>query len=297
MNPHHRIMPYVAAIAGIGVLAMMDGFMKFAAIAAGAYSATLLRALIAAAIAAPLWLLQRPKMPRGKVLHLHVERGVISAFMALSWFFALTKLPIAEAIAISFIAPLIALYFARIFLGEQISRNAVLASVLGLIGTIVIVSGRLSIAGLDRDLLLGLASLFFSALLYAYNFVVIRKQSQVAGPLEVATFHSGIGAAVLLLAAPFAFTMPPITQIGWIAVAGALTIAGSMIITWAYARAQAQALVPLEYTGFLWAMWIGWQFFDEAVTAATLTGAVLIVIGSWIASTGRTAQVDRPETA
>ena len=60
---------------------------------------------------------------------------------------------------------------------------------------------------MDDDILLGLASLFVSAMLYAYNFVVIRKQSQVAGPVEVATFHAGIGGLVQLLAAPFLFVI------------------------------------------------------------------------------------------
>ena len=66
-----------------------------------------------------------------------------------------------------------------------------------------------------------------------------------------------------------------------------LTVLGSMALAWAYARAETQALVPLEYTGFLWAAWIGWQFFGEQVQLSTLAGAVLIVIGSWIATPRR----------
>jgi S-adenosylmethionine uptake transporter len=215
---------------------------------------------------------------------LHVERGIVSAFMALSFFFALTRLPLAEAIALSFMAPLLALYFARVLLGETIRREAVWASLLGLAGTCVIIGGRMGRGALDTDTAIGLAALAFSATLYAYNFIVIRRQSQLAGPVEIATFHSAIGGIVLLVFAPFLWETPGAEALGGIAVAGALTVAGAMAIAWAYARAEAQALVPIEYSGFLWASLFGWLFFAERVTLPTLAGAALIVAGCWIAT-------------
>ncbi|OYX67321.1 MAG: EamA family transporter [Sphingomonadales bacterium 32-64-17] len=283
MPVRHPILPYLLAASGIGLFTVMDGFMKHASLMTGAYTATLLRSLIGAMLIAPLWLARRPPWPRGHLLRLHIERGVVTATMSLTWFFALTRLPLAEALAISFVAPLITLYLARIFLGETISRSAVLASLLGFVGALVIVAGRIGAAGLTHDLALGLAAMAGSALCYAYSFVVIRRQSQLAGPIEVATFHSGIGGLVLLLAAPFAFTMPSAPALGAIGIAGALTVLGSMAIAWAYARAETQALVPLEYTGFVWAAWIGWQWFGEKVTLATFAGLCMIVVASWIA--------------
>ena len=57
-----------------------------------------------------------------------------------------------------------------------------------------------------------------------------------------------------------------------------------MAIAWAYARAEAQALVPIEYSGFLWASVLGWAFFREPVTLPTIAGTVLIVGGCWLAT-------------
>lgn len=283
-HPERLLLPFLAAIVGVAFLSLMDAYMKEASLAAGAYSATMLRALIASAITLPIWLLRRPRWPRGQVLKLHLQRGVISAFMALSFFYALTQLPLAEAIAISFVAPLIALYFAHLLLGEEIGRGAIYASIIGFIGTMVIVWGRLGRSDFGEDTALGLASLAFSALLYAYNFVIIRKQSQLAGPLEVATFQSCIGAVVLALAAPFFFVLPKIDTAGTLTMAAVLGVVASMIIAWAYARAEAQVLVPVEYTGFLWAALFGWLFFRETVTAPTLVGVLLIVVACWIAA-------------
>jgi len=279
-----RLLPFAAAAAGVGCLSLMDAFMKDAALTTGTYTATVLRSLIGAAIIAPFWLWQRAGWPAWATMKLHIERGIISAFMALSFFYALTKLPLAEAIAISFIAPLIALYLARILLGEVIQPKAIFASVLGFAGTLIIISGKIGQGDFDNDAALGLAALLVSAMLYAYNFIVIRKQSQLAGPVEIATFHSGVGGAVLLLLAPFLGTPVVTDALIPLVAAGILTVMGAMGIAWAYARAEAQALVPIEYSGFLWASVLGWAFFREAVTMPTIAGTVLIVTGCWLAT-------------
>lgn len=282
--PAHRLMPFGAALLGVAFLSMMDAFMKEAALTTGTYTATVLRSFIGAAIIAPFWLWNRKGWPDKATMKLHLERGVISAFMALSFFYSLTKLPLAEAIALSFIAPLVALYLARILLGEVVQPQAIFASILGFAGTLVIISGKIGQGDFDEDAALGLGALLFSALLYAYNFIVIRKQSQRAGPVEIATFHSGVGGLVLLILAPFLATPIASEALLPLAAAGVLTVIGAMALAWAYARAEAQALVPIEYSGFLWASVLGWAFFREAVTLPTLAGTVLIVTGCLLAT-------------
>lgn len=289
---HAALLPFAAALAGVGFLSLMDAYMKEAALMIGAYTATVLRAFIGAGLVAPVWLARGARIPSRAVLKLHLERGVVSAFMALTFFYSLTVLPLAEAIALSFIAPLIALYLARVLLGETISRTAIGASLLGFAGTLVIVGGRIGEGQLDERAALGVASLFISALLYAYNFIVIRRQAQVAGPLEIATFHSGVGGLVLLTLAPLLWETPDGDALVPLLAAGALTVAGSLSLAWAYARAEANALVPTEYSGFVWAALFGWLFFSEAVTLPTLAGTALIVTGCWIA-----ARAPRPRPA
>lgn len=285
MRPsHHALLPFAVALAGVGFLSLMDAFMKEAALLIGAYTATVLRAFIGTALIGPVWLARGPAMPTRAVWKLHIERGIVSAFMALTFFYSLTLLPLAEAIALSFIAPLIALYLARVLLGEVISRAAIGASVLGFTGTLVIVGGRIGQGAFDERAALGVAALFISAMLYAYNFIVIRKQAQVAGPLEIATFHSGVGGVVLLTLAPFLWEPPAGEALMPLLAAGALTVAGSLAIAWAYARAEANVLVPTEYSGFVWAALFGWLFFREPVTWPTLAGTALIVTGCWLAT-------------
>ena len=276
------LLPIAIAFAGVGFLSVMDAFMKDAALLAGAFTATLLRSAIAAGMIAPVWLARGPAWPSRAAMKLHAERGVISAFMALTFFFALTRLPLAETIALSFIAPIIALYLASVLLGETISRGAIAASLLGFAGTLVIIGGKIGAGALDEGAAMGLGAIMISALLYAYNFIVLRRQSQVAKPVEIATFHSTISAGVLLVFAPLAWHTPP--DAAWLPLvaSGALTVAGALAMAWAYARAEAQVLVPIEYSGFVWASVLGFVFFNEIPGLATWAGTALIVSGCWL---------------
>lgn len=287
MPRDHPLLPVLATFAGVAMLSLMDAFMKDASLAAGAYSAALLRAALSFALIAPVWLALGGRWPARAALRLHLMRGTVSAFMGLTFFYALTKLPIAETIAISFIAPLIALWLAAILLGERIRREAIIAAVLGLAGTLVIIGGRLGRGRLTEDAMMGLAAILFSAMLYAYNFILMRQQSQLARPAEVATFHGGVSAAVLGIAAPWLLEWPAAGALADIGVSAVLTVGGAMTLAWAYARAEAQALVPIEYSGFLWAALFGWLFFGEAVTATTIAGTALIVLGCWLAARRR----------
>jgi S-adenosylmethionine uptake transporter len=272
------------ATLAVASLSLMDAYMKSAALAVGALTAAWLRSAIATGIALPLWLARGRRWPDRQVLKLHLQRSVVATFMALTFFYAITKLPLAEAIAISFVAPLIALYLARVLLGETISRQAVVASLLGFAGTLVIIGGKMGQSDFDRDTALGLAAILVSALLYAYSFILIRRQSQVAGPAEIATFHSGVSLVLLGLAVPFLFEMPDRSTLVDLTAAAVLTVAGAMAFAWAYARAEAQVLVPLEYSGFLWASLFGWIFFAETLTTPTTIGTAIIVASCWVAA-------------
>ena len=285
-----RLMPLFVTMFGIGLFAAMDAFMKSAALVVGAYSALLLRNAIGFAVVAPLWLSLGGRWPRPHVLRIHLKRGVVVAFMAYTFFYALVRLPLAEAIALSFVAPLIALYLAALLLGETIERRAVVAALLGLAGVVVIIGSKLGTQDLDRESVLGLSAMAFSTVLYAWNLVIQREQALVARPAEVATFQNGVVALTLLPLAPLLVVLPQGDTWHDIGAAALLATGAAMALAWAYARAETQVLVPIEYSAFLWAALFGWLFFREALGPGTVAGAVLIVIGCWIAARRRPEQ-------
>ena len=284
MSSPPSLRPILAALLGVAAFSLMDAFMKGASLAIGAYSAALLRSALGVCLIAPVWLARGGRWPARRALRFHLVRGVVSAFMALSFFFALTRLPLAETIAISFFAPILSLYLAAIVLKETIRPGAIVAGLLGLAGTLVIVGGRIGREALDDGAAAGLAAILFSALLYAYNLILARQQAQHAGPLEIASFHSGVGALVLAIAAPWLLVLPDMPTLGAIGAASLLTVIAAALLGWANAREEAQVLVAMEYSGFLWAALFGWLFFAETVTPTVLMGTLLIVIGCAIAT-------------
>jgi S-adenosylmethionine uptake transporter len=285
---HAPLLPFLAVLLGVALYSVMDGFMKYASLAAGAYGALLWRNIIGSALMIPVWQAMGGTWPNPPVLRLHVLRGTINAVMALTFFMGLTHLPLAEAIAISFFAPLIALYLAAMLLGERISRPAIHASVLGLAGVIVIAAARIGKAGSDTPAAIGIALVLVSACLYAWNLVLQRQLAQLADPREVASFHQGVGACVLLPGLPWFAAWPHGTLV-WLAIGASalLSVLAMLTITWGYRRAEAQALVPLEYSAFIWAALFGWLAFGETLTIPTLLGTVLIVLACWTAAPRR----------
>ncbi|SMQ69557.1 S-adenosylmethionine uptake transporter [Altererythrobacter xiamenensis] len=291
------IKPVLATIAGIALFSAMDAVMKSAALSIGAYSAYFLRCLVGFVMIAPFWWYRARTFPSARVMRIHLLRGVVVAFMGWTFFFALTRLPLAEAIALSFIAPVFALYLAAVLLGETIERKAIIAAILGLAGVVVIVGGKIGRERMDEEATVGLIALLLSALLYAWNLILQRQQALVARPSEVSTFQNGIVALTLLAGAPFLLVMPD--QAAWmdITAGAALAVGAALFLSWAYARAEAQVLVPIEYTGFLWAAFFGWIAFGERVTPSTVLGAVLIVVGCWIATRRQKAPAKPEQTA
>jgi S-adenosylmethionine uptake transporter len=284
MPRDHPLLPYATALVAVGLFSLMDALMKGASIAVGAYSALLLRSFISLALIGPVFLATRKGWPPRSAMRVHVTRGLVSSAMAFTFFWGLARVPLAEGIALSFIAPLVALYLAAFLLGETVNPRAVGASLLGIAGVAVIVFGRAGADGAHEDALWGTISILVSSMLYAWNLVLQRQQSLLAAPIEVAAFQTAMVAAVLTLFAPFLFEMPGRETWPEIAGSAVLALGAMLLLAWAYARAEAQALVPLEYSGFLWAALFGWLFFAEGLTVPVLLGAALILAGCWIAA-------------
>jgi S-adenosylmethionine uptake transporter len=275
----------VAALA-IGLFSTMDALMKGLSLHIGAYNSLLWRTMVGALLGGLAFLGRRQRWPARPALRMHLMRGLLSSVMAVLFFWGLARVPMAQAIALAFIAPLIALYLAAVFLKEKIEKRAILASLLGFAGVLVILSGQAR-ADLGPEALVGSLSILGSACLYAGNIILMRRQAQLAGPVEVAFFISAIMSACFLLAAPFLAEVPGPEH--WAPILGCalLAFASLMLFAWAYARAEAQHLAPVEYTGFVWAAFFGFILFAEPVRPFTLVGAVLIVAACLMAARPR----------
>ena len=281
---------FVAAALGIATYSGMDVAMKGLALQVGAYNAMFWRSLITIVLAGSLYWWRKPVWPIRSVLKLHIWRGFIVSIMAFLFFWGLKYLPVAEAIGLSFIAPLIALYLSAVILHEQINRLSIVASVIGLIGAGVVIGGRLS-GDYNFQMGQGILAILCSAVLYAYNLILQRQQALVAAPIEIGFFQNLTVILVFGALAPILAVVPPPAIAPQLLIASILGLFSMLMMSWAYARAPASTLLPVEYTAFAWAALFGWVFFSEAITSTTVLGTAMIVSGCVVAAwqTGDTA--------
>lgn len=288
--------PFMVAAAGVGTFSLMDAAMKDLALSIGAYNAVMWRNTVGALLMGVLFVGTRQKWPPVYLLKIHLWRSIVVAVMAVSFFWSLTKLPLAEAIGLSFIAPVIALYLAAVMLKETIGKEAIWASLAGLGGVAIIMAGRLS-GHYTMDHIWGAAAVLFSAVVFAYNLILARRQAQVSGPIEIAFFQNLFVALTLGLAAPWFLQPIGMSDAPMVGASAALAVISLLLLSWAYARAEAQILIPVEYTAFVWAAFFGWLFFAEPVTLPVLLGTALIVGGSLIAARAKPVPVNQVEVA
>ena len=280
---HPPLTAFFVGMAGIATFSMMDAVMKGLVLALGTFTTLFWRSLAGTLMSGALFA-RRPNWPSRATMRLHLARGILGSGMAFLFFWGLARVPIAQAIALAFIAPLIALYLAAVVLKEEVSPRIVGASLIAFAGVIVIFIGQAR-ADLGREALIGSLAILASAICYAINIILMRRQAQVASPVEVGFFQSLIMAVVLLICLPFmGVPFPPAAQVPMILLAALLATSSLLLLSWAYARAEASYLATTEYTSFLWAALFGWIFFREPVSLFTLAGAALIVAGCILAA-------------
>jgi S-adenosylmethionine uptake transporter len=289
----HPVRGFLAALGAVAVLSIMDAVMKHLVLVIGIVAVSIWRSAANLSLSTILYLPTRKSWPSAQTLRVHVARGIIVTVMAALFFWGIGRVPLAQAIALTFIAPLIAMLLAALFLDERIGASSIAGALLAFAGVLVIVLGQAR-ASVRADILLGIAAILASAVCYAVNIVLMRRQALAAKPLEINFFQCLTVMVGWLVAIPLVgLPIWPGEQWLWIIVATLLSTSGTLLFAWGYARGPASYLAVTEYSGFLWAALMGWLVFHERVSSYTLAGAVLIVVGCFIAARGK--RPERPE--
>ncbi|MGI8612223.1 MAG: DMT family transporter [Sphingomicrobium sp.] len=281
---HPPLTAFLVGMLGIACFSGMDAVMKGLVIAIGTFATMFWRNLVGVGMSGALYFAQPSPWPSQSTMRLHIGRGALSTVMGFLFFWGLARVPLAQAIALAFIAPLLALFLAAVLLKETVGGRTVGASLVAFAGVLVIFVGQAR-ADLGREATIGSLAILASAVCYALNIVLVRRQAQVAGPVEIAFFQSLIVTLILAAFIPLVgVELPTAIHWPWLVFAATLAIASHMLLSWAYARAEANYLAATEYTSFLWAALFGWLVFHEALSPYTLAGAALIVAGCILAA-------------
>jgi len=210
----------------------------------------------------------RPKQP----LHHLARAGLL---FAATWLFftSLRDLPIADALAIFFVNPLIVTLLSALVLRETVGPRRWAAVAVGFFGTLIII--RPGMIEMTPGTLYALGA---GVCLGSY-FVMTRA---IAGKssAHVLTFQtSAIGAVLMTLTLPFIWQMPSAQEWAMLAGVGVIATVGHLLITRAYEHAEASLLAPLAFSEIIMATAVGWYFFNDLPDRWTVLG-VSILIGS-----------------
>lgn len=283
------VLPVLSVTLAVAAFSLLDALAKLETANYVTPQVVALRYAFGFIFAAPLFAYALFKGERltAQSLKANGLRGIVVVTTALTFFYAVSVLPLADVIAITFLAPLFMALWGRLLLKEQVAPRIWTAIGIGFVGVVVIVGNRLSAVGdaaVSADQLWGIAAALASAMFYALANVLLRKQSAYDTVFVLVFLQTGVA---LALSAPAAmYVWKPVLEASWqnFALAGFAGTVGQVLMAWGFARARAAKLGVLEYTAFPWAALFGYLFFDELPGLETILGAALIITAALIAN-------------
>jgi S-adenosylmethionine uptake transporter len=270
------------AIGAEGLLTLMDALIKSLTpryptleIAFLRYGFGLIGALLYAAWARPGWPTREAALHNGL-------RACLIVVIATSFFFALGRLPLADAIALSFISPVLTALMGALLLGERLDWRIAGALAAGFAGMVLIVGGGIGAGGYTSDALIGAAAVLMSAIGYALNIIMLRHRA-TRDPLAQIVLIQNLGPALILAVPGILVWTPPVARdIAIFGLIGAIGVTAHTMLAHAFARVEAARLAPVQYVTLVWGVLFGFLFFAEVPTVVTCLGAGLIVLGTLV---------------
>ncbi|MGE0844622.1 MAG: DMT family transporter [Flavobacteriaceae bacterium] len=276
-----RLAPVMAVVGSIAVLSGMDAMIKGYGTGMFVVQIIFLRMLFGAAAGAGMFLASGPHKLTRKAFSDNLLRGFVMLFAGGGFFYAITVMPLMEAVTISFVAPIFVVLLARPILGEPVTANAVIAVGVGFAGVGIIASAGFSSDKLNVP---GVLAALGSAFMYALGLVLLRHHSRSHSvPVLVFVQNTLMLCIVTPIGLWFWEPVEMETMAGFCGI-GMLAIAGHCMMAWAFSRAEAGKLAPIEYTNLVFAGLLGWIFFAEVPPVATVFGALLIALACWLAN-------------
>jgi drug/metabolite transporter (DMT)-like permease len=274
-------LPLLAGALAAASFVSMDGVIKLMAPRYDALQLSFFRFAGGSVFALLLWAWKRSALPERNAWRLHVVRSLFLLVSLVGYFHALTQLPLALAVTISYLAPIFVSVLAIPVLKERPSPSIWAALALGLVGVSISLWPELQ-AGVDGKStarLLGMLSAAVAAVSFAFVMLFARKQSRSDSVWTILLIQSLLPLA--LLAAPAAWSWKPLlpSDLLLILLAGGLGTLGLLCLTYAFTRLEASRVAPLEYSSFIWAAGLGYLLFGEVPTLTTALSAALIIGG------------------
>lgn len=211
----------------------------------------------------------------------HILRGLVGVTSMGLGFFALTRLPLPEWIAINYAQPLIVVIFSAIFLGETVRVFRWSAVVVGLVGVFIISWPKLTLladpGAMGRDEAFGVAAVLAGAAVSACAMLLVRNLVRTEGTPTIVFWFSVTSTVAGLLSLPFGWSALGAGQAAFLVGAGLCGGVGQILMTESYRHADMSTIAPFEYTSMLLGIAIGYLAFGDVPTIHVIVGGSIVV--------------------
>ena len=216
----------------------------------------------------------RPMLRAGldrKSLALFGWRGAAHAIGVMLWFFAMTRIPIAEVTSMGYLAPVLVTIGAALFLGERLALRRLMAVFAALLGAMVILRPGI------REVSIGHLAMLANAVFFATSYLIAKV---MADRVSAAVVVGWLSIFVTLGLAPFAYAVwvwPSWQVIGWLFLVAAFATGGHFTMTLAFRAAPVAVTQPVAFLQLVWATLLGTLVFVEPVDVWVVLGGALII--------------------
>lgn len=217
---------------------------------------------------------------------LHLLRSSVGLVSMYLYFVSYKLLPLADAFALGFVAPLFMTALSVPLLREKVGPRRWVAVAVGFSGVLVMLR-----PGGDLFQLAAIVPIV-AAFTYALAMVIIRNLSRYDGAIAIIFYFTMFSLLVSGATLPWVWVMPEGMQWGWLALMGLLGGVAQIFMTRAFVMAPIAAVAPFEYTGMLWGVALGWAIWGTLPDTWTWAGS-FILIGSGLYILHREAAVSR----
>ena len=210
-------------------------------------------------------------LPNRELSILFAARGVVHTVGVVLWFFAMSRIPLADVTAMNYMSPVYVTLGAAIFLGESLALRRILAVLVAIVGAFLIVRPGF------REVSIGHVAMIFTALFFASSYLIAKHTS---GKTSASVVVVMLSIYVTVGLAPLAFlnwVTPTLIELMILFAVACFATAGHYTMTLAFAAAPISVTQPATFLQLIWAVLVGSVIFGEDIDLYVIGGGGLIL--------------------
>ncbi len=272
--PSQQLQAMLYMIAAACLFSIMVTSIRHVSVEVNSFIVVFFRNLFGIIIVAPIIARHGFGFLRTSVPRLYGWRTVLGLGSMFLWFYGITVTPVAEAVALSFTAPLFVTVVAVLILGEKVGLPRWLATIIGFGGTVLVL--RPGFAEVTQ----GHIMLIVSSILMGASIVTIKMLSATEPPGRIVAYMVILFTPVSFLPALYVWEWPSWNAMFWLLVVGGAGTMAHMMFARALSKADASAVMPLDFMRLPLTAIIAYLAFSEVPDVFTFIGGAVIFVSS-----------------